>query len=51
MLTVVDPDAVAVTKRQRRHLQRLLTQIETTPEVAREKGDVVVDTLTLLIDP
>jgi hypothetical protein len=50
LLTVVDPDAVAVTKAQRKHLERLLAKIETRPELAGGDGDLVIDTLALLLD-
>lgn len=49
LLTVVDPDAVVPPRRQRAHLRRLLAEIETRPELASGDGDLVVDTLTLLI--
>ena len=38
-----------VTRGQRRHLVRLLAQIETRPELAGD-GDLVIDTLALLLD-
>ena len=50
LLTVADPDAVAVTSAQRKHLKRLLAEIETRPELAGGDGDLVVDTLALLLD-
>lgn len=50
LLTVVDPDAVAVTNAQHKHLRRLLAEIETRPELTGEDGDLVIDTLTLLLD-
>ena len=50
LLTVVDPDAVAVTDAQRKHLKRLLAEIETRPALASGDGDLVIDTLALLLD-
>lgn len=51
LLTLVDPDAVAATSGQRKHLRRLLAEMETRPELASGDGDLVIDTLALLIDP
>jgi hypothetical protein len=51
LLTVADPDALAVTSAQRKHLKRLLTEIEIRPELASEDGDLVIDALGLLLDP
>lgn len=48
LLTVVDPDAVAVTKGDRKHLRRLLAEMEARPELASGDGDLVMDTLLLL---
>lgn len=50
LLTVVDPDAVTVSSTQRRHLDRLLTEITTRPELASGNEDLVIDTLGLLLD-
>ena len=50
LLTVVDPDALAVTSAQRKHLKRLLAEIETRPELANGDGDLVIDALGLLLD-
>lgn len=50
LLTVVDPDAVAVTKGERKHLRRLLAEMEARPELASGDGDLVTDTLILLND-
>lgn len=50
LLTVVDPDGVAVTNAQRRHLRRLRAEIEVRPELTSEVGDLVIDTLALLVD-
>ena len=50
LLTVVDPDAVAPTTSQRKHLRRLLAEIDTRPELARGQRDLVIDTLALLTD-
>ena len=50
LLTVADPDAVVVTIAQCEHLERLLAEIETRPELAGGDGDLVIDTLALLLD-
>ena len=50
LLTVVDPDAVAVTDAQCRHLRRLFAVIETRPDLASGDADLVIDTLALLLD-
>jgi hypothetical protein len=50
LLTVVDPDAVTATRGQRTHLRRLLAEVEARPELADGDADLVIDTLTLLID-
>lgn len=50
LLTVVDPDAVAATSGQRKHLRRLLAEMRARPELASGDGDLVIDTLALLID-
>ena len=50
LLTVVDPDAVAVTTGQRKYLRRLLAEIEARPELAAQDVDLTIDTLALLID-
>lgn len=50
LLTAVNPDAVTATSRQREHLRRLLAEMEARPELAGAQGDLVVDTLALLIN-
>jgi hypothetical protein len=51
LLTVLDPDVVAATRGQRKHLRGLLAEMEARPELAGGDGDLVIDTLTLLIHP
>lgn len=50
LLTVVHPDAMTATTGQRKHLRRLLAEMEARPELANGDGDLVIDTLVLLID-
>ena len=50
LLTVVDPDAVAATAGQRKHLRRLLAVLQDRPELAGGDADLATDTLALLID-
>lgn len=51
LLTVVDPDATATTRRQRKHLRSLLDEMEARPELASGDSDLVIDTLALLVHP
>lgn len=50
LLTVVDPDAVAASRGQRKHLRRLLTEMRARPELTSGDDDLVIDTPALLID-
>lgn len=50
LLTVVDPDAVSPTKGQRKHLRHLRAKVHARPELTSGDHDLVLDTLTLLVD-
>jgi hypothetical protein len=50
LLTVIDPDAVAVTPGQRKYLRRLFAEVEDRPQLANGDHDLVIDTLALLTD-
>jgi hypothetical protein len=50
LVTVVDPDTVAVSDAQRKHLRRLLGVIEARPELGSGDRDLVIDTLGLLLN-
>jgi hypothetical protein len=50
LLAVVDPDSTLVSSAQRKHLERLLDEVQTRPELTRGDHDLVIDTLGVLLD-